>query len=90
MRGKGVCVCWGWVVGGGWGRTRNLPLWELPTVLPILSWPTQCYGYVQFERDEDAQTAIDKVNGMLVGGKPVTVQRYVRRTERKGYVQSPV
>ncbi len=45
----------------------------------------QCYGYVQFEREEDAQTAISKVNGMILGDKPVTVQRYVRRTERKTY-----
>ena len=50
----------------------------------------QCYGYVQFEREEDAQTAISKVNGMHVGSKPVTVQRYIRRTERKGSVTAVI
>jgi polyadenylate-binding protein len=51
--------------------------------LALLLRAVQCYGYVQFERDEDAQKAISKVDGMIVGSKPVSVQRYVRRTERR-------
>lgn len=50
---------------------------------PTLAWPCQCYGYVQFEKDEYAQKAIDKVDGMEIEGKKVSVQRYVRRSDRR-------
>lgn len=40
------------------------------------------YGFVQFEQEEAAQTAIEKVNGMLLIDKPVFVGPFVRRQER--------
>eukprot|EP00232_Nephroselmis_pyriformis_P030005 CAMPEP_0182871282 /NCGR_PEP_ID=MMETSP0034_2-20130328/11028_1 /TAXON_ID=156128 /ORGANISM="Nephroselmis pyriformis, Strain CCMP717" /LENGTH=607 /DNA_ID=CAMNT_0025003827 /DNA_START=78 /DNA_END=1897 /DNA_ORIENTATION=+ len=41
------------------------------------------YGFVQFDTEEAAQTAITKVNGMLLAGKQVYVGQFVRRTERE-------
>ncbi|EFJ31737.1 hypothetical protein SELMODRAFT_21095, partial [Selaginella moellendorffii] len=41
------------------------------------------YGFVQFEQEESAQVAIDKVNGMLVAEKQVFVGPFVRRQERE-------
>ncbi|KAG0588126.1 hypothetical protein M758_2G148500 [Ceratodon purpureus] len=40
------------------------------------------YGFVQFEQEESAQTAIEKVNGMLLNDKQVFVGPFVRRQER--------
>jgi RNA recognition motif-containing protein len=88
-----VCLCSCVSFDGSFTAWWLLPRekWRLPCCLPcvrdlsLVSPREQCYGYVQFEREEDAQTAISKVNGMRVGSKPVTVQRYIRRTERKKY-----
>nr|XP_024391622.1 polyadenylate-binding protein 2-like isoform X2 [Physcomitrium patens] len=40
------------------------------------------YGFVQFEQEESALTAIEKVNGMLLNDKQVFVGPFVRRQER--------
>ncbi|KAJ0231995.1 Polyadenylate-binding protein 5 [Hirschfeldia incana] len=40
------------------------------------------YGFVQFEKVETAQTAIDKLNGMLLNDKKVFVGHFVRRQDR--------
>ncbi|KAI3996233.1 hypothetical protein MKX01_026701 [Papaver californicum] len=40
------------------------------------------YGFVQFERDESAQDAINRLNGMLINDKQVYVGLFVRRQER--------
>ncbi|KAL2613620.1 hypothetical protein R1flu_025312 [Riccia fluitans] len=40
------------------------------------------YGFVQFELEESAVTAIEKVNGMLLNDKQVFVGPFVRRQER--------
>lgn len=40
------------------------------------------YGFVQFEKEETAQAAIDKLNGMLINDKQVFVGHFVRRQER--------
>lgn len=40
------------------------------------------YGFVHFETDEAAKSAIDKVNGMLLNGKKVFVGRFMTRRER--------
>ncbi|CAL0303039.1 unnamed protein product [Lupinus luteus] len=40
------------------------------------------YGFVQFDNDESAQTAINKLNGMLLNDKKVYVGLFVRRQER--------
>lgn len=41
------------------------------------------HGFVQFEQVESAQTAIEKVNGMLINDKPVYVGPFLRRQERE-------
>jgi polyadenylate-binding protein len=41
------------------------------------------YGFVQFEQEESAQNAIDKLNGMLMNGKLVYVGPFLRRQERE-------
>ncbi|KAH9331910.1 hypothetical protein KI387_004018, partial [Taxus chinensis] len=41
------------------------------------------YGFVQFEQEEAAQSAIDKLNGMLLNDKQVYVGQFVRRQERE-------
>lgn len=40
------------------------------------------YGFVHFETDEAAKSAIDKVNGMLLNGKKVFVGKFMTRRER--------
>ncbi|KAJ4909495.1 Polyadenylate-binding protein 5 [Raphanus sativus] len=40
------------------------------------------YGFVQFEKVETAQDAIDKLNGMLLNDKQVFVGPFVRRQDR--------
>ncbi|PWA70359.1 poly(A) binding protein 2 [Artemisia annua] len=40
------------------------------------------YGFVQFEAEEAAQTAIDKLNGMLINDKQVYVGHFLRKQER--------
>ncbi|KAJ7966593.1 Polyadenylate-binding protein [Quillaja saponaria] len=41
------------------------------------------YGFVQFDNDESAQNAIDKLNGMLINEKQVYVGRFLRKQERE-------
>ena len=41
------------------------------------------YGYVHFELEESANQAIAKVNGMLLNGKKVFVDKFVPRKERE-------
>nr|XP_043635589.1 polyadenylate-binding protein 2-like [Erigeron canadensis] len=40
------------------------------------------YGFVQFEVEDSAQSAIDKLNGMLINDKQVYVGRFLRKQER--------
>nr|WDD38965.1 polyadenylate-binding protein 2 [Fagopyrum tataricum] len=40
------------------------------------------YGFVQFETEESAQNAIDKLNGMLINDKQVYVGPFLRKQER--------
>lgn len=42
------------------------------------------YGFVQFDSEEAAQSAIDKLNGMLINDKPVFVGHFLRKQERDG------
>ncbi|KAH0664281.1 hypothetical protein KY284_029212 [Solanum tuberosum] len=39
------------------------------------------YGFVQFDNDESAQSAIDKLNGMLINGKQVYVAHALRKEQ---------
>ena len=39
------------------------------------------YGFVQFEMDESAQSAFDKLNGMLLNDKKVTSRPFVRKQD---------
>lgn len=41
------------------------------------------YGFVQFENEEAAQNAIDKLNGMLINDKQVYVGHFLRKQERE-------
>jgi len=41
------------------------------------------YGYVQYETKEEADTAIQSVNGMLICGKQVVVTEFVPKQERE-------
>ncbi|CAM8936569.1 unnamed protein product [Rhodiola kirilowii] len=40
------------------------------------------YGFVQFENEESAQSAMEKLNGMLINDKQVYVGPFVRKHER--------
>ncbi|KAL9396565.1 hypothetical protein Peur_010818 [Populus x canadensis] len=40
------------------------------------------YGFVQFDSEEAAQNAIDKLNGMLINDKQVYVGHFLRKQER--------
>eukprot|EP01018_Ginkgo_biloba_P024917 Gb_00731 [translate_table: standard] len=41
------------------------------------------YGFVQFEQEEAAQNAIERLNGMLLNDKQVYVGLFIRRQERE-------
>ncbi|CAN7034714.1 hypothetical protein IGI04_032143 [Brassica rapa subsp. trilocularis] len=47
------------------------------------------YGFVQFEKEESAQAAIDKLNGMLMNDKQVYVGHFIRRQERSREENAP-
>ncbi|KAJ1271782.1 hypothetical protein BS78_06G152400 [Paspalum vaginatum] len=40
------------------------------------------FGFVQYEKEEAAQTAIKRLNGMLINDKPVYVGPFLRKQER--------
>lgn len=40
------------------------------------------YGFVQFDNEDSAQIAIDKLNGMLINDKQVYVGHFLRKQER--------
>ncbi|KAI3991138.1 hypothetical protein MKX01_022359 [Papaver californicum] len=40
------------------------------------------YGFVQYDKEESAQEAIDKLNGMLLNDKPVFVGPFLHKQER--------
>ncbi|KAF6171005.1 hypothetical protein GIB67_028566 [Kingdonia uniflora] len=48
------------------------------------------YGFVQFEKENDAQNAIRRLNGMLINDKKVYVGLFVRRQERDRANGSPI
>ncbi|XP_027330417.1 polyadenylate-binding protein 8-like isoform X3 [Abrus precatorius] len=41
------------------------------------------YGFVQFDNEESAQNAIDKLNGMLINDKQVYVGHFLRKQDRE-------
>ncbi|UKK00708.2 polyadenylate-binding protein [Theileria orientalis] len=41
------------------------------------------YGFVHYESEESAREAIEKVNGMLIGGKKVEVAPFLRKQDRE-------
>ncbi|PKA63556.1 Polyadenylate-binding protein 2 [Apostasia shenzhenica] len=41
------------------------------------------YGFVQFDQEESAQSAIEKLNGMCLNDKPVYVGPFLRKQERE-------
>ncbi|XP_063237334.1 polyadenylate-binding protein 1-like [Bacillus rossius redtenbacheri] len=43
---------------------------------------SKCYGYVQFEREDSADSAIEQLNGVCVGGRELVVSRFVPRERR--------
>ncbi|XVF39006.1 hypothetical protein PTKIN_Ptkin01aG0001200 [Pterospermum kingtungense] len=47
------------------------------------------FGYVQFENEEAAQSAIKRLNGMLINDKQVYVGKHIRRQERVPVNLSP-
>ncbi|PSS23623.1 Polyadenylate-binding protein like [Actinidia chinensis var. chinensis] len=40
------------------------------------------YGFVQFESEESANTAIEKLNGSSIGGKNIYVGKFLKRSDR--------
>nr|DAD41332.1 TPA_asm: hypothetical protein HUJ06_015655 [Nelumbo nucifera] len=44
------------------------------------------YGFVQFDNEESAQNAIDKLNGMLINDKQVYVGPFLRKQERESAI----
>lgn len=46
------------------------------------------YGFVQFESEESAQSAIDKLNGMLLNDKQVYVGHFQRKQDRENALSS--
>jgi polyadenylate-binding protein len=49
----------------------------------VLAWTILTLKIFQFETEEAAVNAINKVNGMLLNGKKVFVGRFVPRKERE-------
>ncbi|KAK2657517.1 hypothetical protein Ddye_010569 [Dipteronia dyeriana] len=47
-----------------------------------LSGQSKGYGFVQFDNEESARSAIDKLNGMLLNDKQVYVGPFLRKQER--------
>ncbi|KAK4482063.1 hypothetical protein RD792_011589 [Penstemon davidsonii] len=47
------------------------------------------YGFVQFDKEEAAQNAIKRLNGMLINDKQVFIGTFVRRQERNRVKGSP-
>ncbi|KAL8514268.1 hypothetical protein ACS0TY_013402 [Phlomoides rotata] len=47
------------------------------------------YGFVQFDKEESAQNAINRLNGMLINDRKVYVGTFVRRQERNRGKGSP-
>ena len=43
-------------------------------------------GFIQFDSEEAAQKAIDKLNGMLLNDKQVFVGPFVRKQERESTI----
>lgn len=43
---------------------------------------SKCYGFVQFESEQSASSAIVRLNGMLINDKQVYVGRFIRHQER--------
>ena len=43
----------------------------------------ESYGFVQYDSDEGAQQAIEKLNGMLLNDKEVYVGPFLRKQERE-------
>lgn len=42
------------------------------------------YGYVQYEKPESAEAAVEKANGMLLEGKQLYVAHYTNKEQRGG------
>lgn len=40
---------------------------------------SKCYGFVQFDNDESAQSAIDKLNGMVINNRQLYVAHALRK-----------
>jgi polyadenylate-binding protein len=45
------------------------------------------FGFVQYEKEEAAQTAIKRLNGMLINDKPVYVGPFLRKQDRDNSVE---
>ena len=64
----------------------NYEEWLCLNLYDLLIFPYlffQGYGFVHFETEEAALSAIQKVNGMLLNGKKVFVGRFVPRKDRE-------
>ena len=48
-----------------------------------VSGQSKGYGFVQFDNEESAQNAIDKLNGMLINDKQVYVGHFLRKQDRE-------
>ncbi|CAA2996191.1 polyadenylate-binding 2-like [Olea europaea subsp. europaea] len=48
-----------------------------------LNGQSKGYGFVQYENEESAKSAIDKLNGMLMNDKQVYVGHFLRKQERE-------
>ncbi|MED6194903.1 Polyadenylate-binding protein 8 [Stylosanthes scabra] len=46
------------------------------------------FGFVQFEKEESAQNAIDKLNGMLINDKQVYVGHFQRKQDRESVLSA--
>ncbi|CAA2971328.1 polyadenylate-binding 2-like [Olea europaea subsp. europaea] len=46
------------------------------------------YGFVQFDNEESAKSAIDKLNGMLINDKQVYVGYFLRKQERESVLNN--